>query len=94
MAWVSPVVRMQRWSVLIKILIRASEVHHSDLQVANICGWVKEVSPNVPVFAKMTPNVTNIVTIARAGITTSTTITITMYTTIIITNLLSPGRRR
>merc|ERR1719225_56475 len=35
--------------------------------VANICGWVKEVSPNVPVFAKMTPNVTNIVTIARAA---------------------------
>ena len=39
----------------------------ADGQVANICGWVKEVSPNVPVFAKMTPNVTNIVTIARAG---------------------------
>ena len=38
-----------------------------DDQVANICGWVKEVSPNLPVFAKMTPNVTNIVTIARAG---------------------------
>ena len=58
---------------------------------------MKEVSPNVPVFAKMTPNVTNIVTIARAGITTSTTITITMYITIItiITIiLLSPGRRR
>ena len=48
----------------------------------------------MPVFAKMTPNVTNIVTIARAGITTSTTITITMYITIIITNLLSPGWRR
>merc|ERR1712241_806007 len=27
----------------------------------------KEVSPNVPVFAKMSPNVTNIVTIARAA---------------------------
>ena len=38
-----------------------------DFQVANICGWVKEVSPDVPVFAKMTPNVTNIVTIARVG---------------------------
>ena len=80
---------MPRWSVLIKILIRASEVHHSDLQVANICGWVKEVSPNVPVFAKMTPNVTNIVTIARAGITMYiiiiTTITITMFITITIT---------
>jgi len=35
--------------------------------VANICGWVKAVSPNIPVFAKMTPNVTNIVTIARAA---------------------------
>merc|ERR1711971_823027 len=35
--------------------------------VTNICGWVKEVSPNLPVFAKMTPNVTNIVTIARAA---------------------------
>ena len=42
-----------------------------DDQVANICGWVKEVSPNVPVFAKMTPNVTNIVTIARAGCNSS-----------------------
>ena len=35
--------------------------------VANICSWVKEVSGNVPVFAKMTPNVTNIVVIARAA---------------------------
>ena len=42
-------------------------VSYDNDQVANICGWVKEVSPNVPVFAKMTPNVTNIVTIARAG---------------------------
>jgi len=31
--------------------------------VRNICGWVKEVS-RIPVFAKLTPNVTNIVQIA------------------------------
>jgi len=34
--------------------------------VRNICGWVKEVS-RIPVFAKLTPNVTNIVQIARAA---------------------------
>merc|ERR1712066_695331 len=34
--------------------------------VRNICKWVKEVS-RMPVFAKLTPNVTNIVTIARAA---------------------------
>jgi len=34
--------------------------------VRNICGWVKEVS-RMPVFAKLTPNVTNIVQIARAA---------------------------
>jgi len=34
--------------------------------VRNICGWVKDVT-NIPVFAKMTPNVTNIVDIARAA---------------------------
>ena len=32
----------------------------------NICKWVKEVS-KIPVFAKLTPNVTNIVQIARAA---------------------------
>merc|ERR550519_781455 len=34
--------------------------------VSDICGWVKDVS-NIPVFAKMTPNVTNIVDIATAA---------------------------
>jgi len=34
--------------------------------VKNICKWVKEVS-KIPVFAKLTPNVTNIVKIARAA---------------------------
>jgi len=34
--------------------------------VENICKWVKEVS-RIPVFAKLTPNVTNIVKIARAA---------------------------
>jgi len=34
--------------------------------VKNICKWVKEVS-KIPVFAKLTPNVTNIVQIARAA---------------------------
>ena len=34
--------------------------------VRNICKWVKEVS-RIPVFAKLTPNVTNIVQIARAA---------------------------
>ena len=34
--------------------------------VRNICTWVKEVS-RIPVFAKLTPNVTNIVQIARAA---------------------------
>jgi len=34
--------------------------------VRDICSWVKEVS-NIPVFAKLTPNVTNIVQIARAA---------------------------
>jgi len=34
--------------------------------VENICRWVKEVS-SIPVYAKMTPNVTNIVTIAKAA---------------------------
>merc|ERR1719450_278786 len=34
--------------------------------VRNICKWVKEVS-KIPVFAKLTPNVTNIVQIARAA---------------------------
>ena len=34
--------------------------------VRNICKWVKEVS-RMPVFAKLTPNVTNIVQIARAA---------------------------
>merc|ERR1719187_1528755 len=34
--------------------------------VRNICLWVREVT-TVPFFAKMTPNVTNIVTIARAA---------------------------
>merc|ERR1719391_1040813 len=34
--------------------------------VENICRWVKEVS-RVPVFAKLTPNVTNILTIAKAA---------------------------
>jgi len=34
--------------------------------VKNICKWVKEVS-RIPVFAKLTPNVTNIVKIARAA---------------------------
>merc|ERR1719483_440705 len=34
--------------------------------VKNICKWVKDVS-SIPVFAKLTPNVTNIVKIARAA---------------------------
>ena len=34
--------------------------------VRNICRWVKEVV-NIPFFAKMTPNVTDIVAIARAA---------------------------
>jgi dihydropyrimidine dehydrogenase (NADP+) len=34
--------------------------------VRNICSWVKEVT-SLPVFAKMTPNVTNIVSIATAA---------------------------
>ena len=34
--------------------------------VRNICSWVKAVS-KIPVFAKLTPNVTNIVQIARAA---------------------------
>lgn len=34
--------------------------------VRQICAWVKSVA-TVPVFAKMTPNVTNIATIARAA---------------------------
>mmetsp|Transcript_8520 Transcript_8520/g.12565 ORF Transcript_8520/g.12565 Transcript_8520/m.12565 type:complete len:1017 (+) Transcript_8520:16-3066(+) len=34
--------------------------------VRQICAWVKEVV-KIPVFAKLTPNVTNIVTIARAA---------------------------
>ncbi|KAF8561298.1 hypothetical protein P879_05594 [Paragonimus westermani] len=35
--------------------------------VRDICGWVKQVARKVPVFAKLTPNVTEIVTIARAA---------------------------
>ncbi|KAF6769839.1 hypothetical protein AHF37_11324 [Paragonimus kellicotti] len=35
--------------------------------VRDICGWVKNVAGKVPVFAKLTPNVTEIVTIARAA---------------------------
>eukprot|EP00911_Craspedida_sp_UC1_P000022 UC1_evm1s17 len=35
--------------------------------VFNICGWVKAVAKHVPVFAKLTPNVTDIVVIARAA---------------------------
>merc|ERR1712241_1352423 len=34
--------------------------------VRDICSWVREVS-SIPVFAKLTPNVTNIVQIARAA---------------------------
>jgi len=34
--------------------------------VRDICSWVKEVT-SIPVFAKMTPNVTDIVSIARAA---------------------------
>ena len=34
--------------------------------VASICRWVREVCP-LPFFAKMTPNITNVVDIARAG---------------------------
>ncbi len=34
--------------------------------VRSICRWVREVCP-VPFFAKMTPNITNIVVIARAA---------------------------
>ena len=34
--------------------------------VRSICQWVREVCP-VPFFAKMTPNITNIVVIARAA---------------------------
>ena len=36
------------------------------VMVRQICAWVKSVA-TVPVFAKMTPNVTNIVSIARAA---------------------------
>ena len=34
--------------------------------VRNICTWVREVT-TIPFFAKLTPNVTNIVNIARAA---------------------------
>merc|ERR1719232_2550022 len=34
--------------------------------VRNICHWVKEVS-TIPVFAKLTPNVTSVLQIARAA---------------------------
>ena len=34
--------------------------------VRNICTWVREVT-KIPFFAKLTPNVTNIVNIARAA---------------------------
>ncbi len=34
--------------------------------VRNICTWVREVI-TIPFFAKLTPNVTNIVNIARAA---------------------------
>jgi dihydropyrimidine dehydrogenase (NADP+) len=34
--------------------------------VQNICSWVREVV-DIPFFAKLTPNVTNIVVIARAA---------------------------
>lgn len=34
--------------------------------VKNICSWIREVCP-IPFFAKLTPNVTNIVVIARAA---------------------------
>ena len=34
--------------------------------VRNICTWVREVA-TIPFFAKLTPNVTNIVNIARAA---------------------------
>ena len=34
--------------------------------VENICKWVRAVCP-IPFFAKLTPNVTNIVVIARAA---------------------------
>ena len=34
--------------------------------VKQICQWVREVCP-IPFFAKLTPNVTNIVVIARAA---------------------------
>lgn len=35
--------------------------------VEQICIWAKEAAPNTPVFAKLTPNVTDIVEIARAA---------------------------
>ena len=34
--------------------------------VRNICEWVRDVT-KIPFFAKLTPNVTNIVNIARAA---------------------------
>ena len=36
-------------------------------RVEQICKWVSGVSGGVPVFAKLTPNVTDIVTIATAA---------------------------
>lgn len=38
----------------------------SDHMVRSICGWVKEVA-TIPFFAKMTPNITDVTSIARAA---------------------------
>jgi dihydropyrimidine dehydrogenase (NADP+) len=38
----------------------------SDHMVRTICGWVKEVA-RIPFFAKMTPNITDVTSIARAA---------------------------